>query len=433
MKENDMEKDGIENMAEAEEKNAYAYWLSNLAGVGDKTILQLTKVHKDPREIYERWKKAGDQVPPEYEQLLTAKQQQTIREAIRSLGSWDVMAEYEKLEQQGIRFFTISSEEYPQRLRNIPDPPYGIYVKGEVPKEDILSVAIIGARECSEYGRFVGGELGKVLGKNGVQVISGMARGVDGISQAACLEAGGTSYGVLGCGVDICYPSGNRKLYDWLLTQGGILSSYPPGTLPKAQLFPPRNRIVSGLSDVVIVVEARQKSGTLITVDMALEQGREVYVVPGRLTDRLSDGCNKLMKQGAGIILSPEDFLREMSESFPGMVPGMIPTKAMTANSETEVTDGKKQNGKKQSGKSCEAKSPGKGKQAIGPQPDTLEQKVYEGIDFYPRSVDQIKEATGVDIPYYQMQQILMKLCMTGKVRQVSIGFYEKNASTTGF
>lgn len=402
-----MKKNGM-SMTEAEEKNAYAYWLSNLAGVGDKTLIQLTQVHKDPREIYGRWKKAGEGVPPEYGHLLTSKQQQTFVEAVSSLRNWDVLAEYEKLGQQGIRFLTMSCEEYPDRLRNIPDPPFCIYVKGEVPREDVLSVAIIGARECSEYGRFVGGELGKVLGKNGVQVISGMARGIDGISQAACLEAGGASYGVLGCGVDICYPSGNRKLYDRLLTQGGILSSYPPGTLPKAQLFPPRNRIVSGLSDVVIVVEARQKSGTLITVDMALEQGREVYVVPGRLTDRLSDGCNKLIKQGAGIILSPEDFLREMSESFPGMVPGMFPTSAMTANQETEVADRKKQN-------------------------EVLAQKVYEGIDFYPRSVEQIKEAVGVDIPYYQVQQILMKLCMTGQVRQVSTGFYEKNASATGF
>lgn len=402
-----MKMNGI-NMTEDEEKNAYAYWLSNLAGVGDKTLIQLTQVHKDPREIYGRWKKAGEGVPPEYGHLLTPKQQQTFAEAVSSLRNWDVLAEYEKLGQQGIRFLTMSNEEYPDRLRNIPDPPFCIYVKGEVPREDVLSVAIIGARECSEYGRFVGGELGKVLGKNGVQVISGMARGIDGISQAASLSAGGTSYGVLGCGVDICYPSGNRKLYDRLLTQGGILSSYPPGTLPKAQLFPPRNRIVSGLSDVVIVVEARQKSGTLITVDMALEQGREVYVVPGRLTDRLSDGCNKLMKQGAGIILSPEDFLREMSESFPGMVPGMISVRAMNANTETEVTDGKKQN-------------------------DALAQKVYEATDFYPRSIEQIKETAGVDIPYYQMQQILMKLCMTGQVRQVSTGFYEKNASTTGF
>ncbi len=415
-------------MTEAEEKNAYAYWLSNLAGVGDKTLLQLTQVHKDPREIYGRWKKAGNQTPPEYAHLLTPKQQQTIGEAVSSLRNWDVLAEYEKLGHQGIRFLTMSSEEYPGRLRNIPDPPFCVYVKGEVPREDVLSVAIIGARECSEYGHFVGGELGKVLGKNGVQVISGMARGIDGISQAACLDAGGTSYGVLGCGVDICYPSGNRKLYDRLLTQGGILSSYPPGTLPKAQLFPPRNRIVSGLSDVVIVVEARQKSGTLITVDMALEQGREVYVVPGRLTDRLSDGCNKLMKQGAGIILSPEDFLREMSQSFPGMVPRMIPGRSMTANPETEVPDGKKQKRR-----SCEQKPQGQGKQATVQQTDALAQKIYGGIDFYPRSVDQIKEAAGVDIPYYQMQQILMKLCMTGQVRQVSTGFYEKNASATGF
>lgn len=403
-------------MTEVEEKNAYAYWLSNVTGVGDKTILQLTKIHKDPRDIYERLKVLGekDKVPAEYAQLLTHKQIQAVREAVTSLGSWDVKGEYEKLTQQGIRFLTIYEEEYPERLKKIPDPPYGLYVKGKVPEEGVLSVAVIGARECSEYGRYVGQELGKALGKKGVQVISGMARGIDGISQAAALEAGSNSFGVLGCGVDICYPAGNRKLYDRLLVQGGILSAYPPGTLPKAQLFPPRNRIVSGLSDVVIVVEARQKSGTLITVDMALEQGREVYVVPGRLTDRLSDGCNKLMKQGAGIILSPEDFLREMEEMFPGTVPvrGASEAAGPVAADSVQVADG-----------------------AEDPNfvPNSLERKVYEGIDMYPRSVEEIKEAAGLDIPYYQMQQILMKLCLTPYVRQVSPGYYEKKAIATGF
>ncbi len=390
-------------MTEVEEKNAYAYCLINLAGVGDKTMLQLTQIHNDPREIYERLKAAEDKVPPEYGQVLFLKQIKAICEAMNSLKSRDVREEYEKLTQKGIRFMAIFSEEYPGRLKNIPDPPYAIYVKGQVPKEEVLSVAVIGARECSEYGRYVGQEIGKALGKNGVQVISGMARGIDGISQGAALEIGGSSFGVLGCGVDICYPAGNRQLYDRLLKQGGILSSYPPGTMPKAQHFPPRNRIVSGLSDVVIVVEARLKSGTLITVDMALEQGREVYVVPGRLTDRLSDGCNKLIKQGAGIVLSPEEFLREMEESFPGKTVRKEKCKERKNITGPDLTE------------------------------DSLERKVYEGIDFYPRSVEQIKEAAGVDIPYYQMQQILMKLCLTSYVKQVSTGFYEKNASATGF
>ena len=154
------------------------------------------------------------------------------------------------------------------------------------------------------------------MGRAGIQVISGMARGIDGISQQAALSAGGTSYGVLGCGVDICYPAQNRRLYEELLEKGGLLSTYTPGTKPLPQYFPPRNRIVSGLSDALIVIEARQKSGTLITVDMALEQGRDVYVVPGRITDRLSDGCNHLLTQGAGVFLSPESFAEDFLRSW---------------------------------------------------------------------------------------------------------------------
>ena len=156
-------------------------------------------------------------------------------------------------------------------------------------------------------------KLGEILGKNGIAVVSGMARGIDGISQTAALKNGGISYGVLGCGVDICYPAQNRTLYDRLVAQGGLISSYPPGTPALARNFPPRNRIVSGLADAVVVVEAREKSGTLITVDMALEQGREVYAVPGRITDRLSDGCNRLLRQGAAPLLSPEELLEALA------------------------------------------------------------------------------------------------------------------------
>ncbi len=390
-------------MTEAEERKAYAYRLYNLEGVGDKTLFRLAKLHKDPREMYERLKNAEKKVPEEYGNIISGKQMQAVYDAL-SYMDWDIQAEYEKMLEKGIQFFDFFCEEYPKRLKNIPDPPYGLYIKGKVPRDEVLSVAVVGARECSEYGRYVGQEIGKVLGKNGVQVISGMARGIDGISQAAALEADGSSFGVLGCGVDICYPTGNRKLYDHLLLKGGVLSAYPPGTMPKAQFFPPRNRIVSGLSDAVIVVEARQKSGTLITVDMALEQGREVYVVPGRLTDRLSDGCNKLIRQGAGIFLSPEDFLSEMEELFAGKIPGRCVGETVKADKPPSILF-----------------------------ENTLERKVYEGIDFCPRSVEQIKEAAGVDIPYYQMQQILVKLSLTPYVKQVSAGFYKKNASDTGF
>lgn len=151
-----------------------------------------------------------------------------------------------------------------------------------------------------------------VFATHGINVISGMAQGIDGIGQKAALAAKGNSYAVLGCGVDVVYPKVNEKLYYQLLEQGGVLSEYPPQMEPRPMLFPPRNRIISALSDVVLVVEAREKSGSLITVDMALEQGREVYIVPGRCTDSLSMGCNRLLRQGAAIATTPEDIIEDM-------------------------------------------------------------------------------------------------------------------------
>lgn len=227
--------------------------------------------------------------------------------------SFPVEENYRRLREKGINLVSRFEEAYPRRLKKLQNPPILLYYMGALPREEKTALAIIGARECSHYGSSMAKAFGEQMAKAGISVISGMARGIDGISQEAALEAGGDTYGVLGCGVDICYPASNRRLYLELQKKGGILSPYPPGTQPGKRLFPYRNRIVAGLSDGVLVVEARQKSGTWITVDMALEQGKDVYAVPGRLTDRLSDGCNLLIRQGAGIALTPEDVVRELS------------------------------------------------------------------------------------------------------------------------
>ena len=371
----------------------YDYWLHHLPGVGEKTIRKLLAVCSGPQEVYERLTAGGGEMTerrPTFEGILTQKQQEALIEHTRK---WNLTEEYEKLEKAGIQFLTLQDPLYPQRLKEIPDPPFGLYVRGRLPGDDVLSVAVIGARECSEYGRFVGQELGKALGEKGVQVISGMARGIDGISQEAALKAGGISFGVLGCGVDICYPAQNKRLYEQLLSQGGILSPYVPGTMPKAPLFPPRNRIVSGLADVLIVVEARQKSGTLITVDMALEQGREVYVVPGRLTDRLSDGCNRLLKQGAAILLSPEVFLTEMADNFPDKF-------TLSGNIKKKKQD------------------------SHAVSMDKEECRIYDCLDLTPKSVEQICNDSNVKLSYLQVQQILMRFCLMGTARQPVPGYY---------
>jgi DNA processing protein len=217
-----------------------------------------------------------------------------------------------EMNQKGIHYVFCGEEHYPKRLKDIVDYPFALYYLGNLPEEDRPTVSVIGARECSEYGRNCAELFGKTLGAKGVQIISGMARGIDGISQEAALNVGGNSFGILGCGVDICYPKENRSLYEKLKRNGGVISEYLPGMEPKSNLFPARNRIISALADILLVVEARMKSGTYITVCQALEQGREIYAIPGRITDGLSDGCNRLIRDGAGIATSPEDILETL-------------------------------------------------------------------------------------------------------------------------
>lgn len=327
--------------------------------------------------------------------------------------------------EERISFITPFDNIYPERLKSIPDAPAGLYVMGRLPAESEIMVAVIGARECSDYGRYVAEKLGAFLGERGVTVISGMARGIDGISQWAALEAGGTSIGVLGCGVDICYPSKNRKLYDRLLEQGAVLSEYPAGTPPRPMNFPARNRIVSGLADAVVVIEARNKSGTLITVDMALEQGREVFVVPGRITDGLSEGCNKLIKQGAGVLLSPEELLEELREMkcrtqapCEKQRPKAVGRQAKEDRNKRSVELTKEQQDKMPKEHSTKHEI----KQNGDLQGELL--AIYRALDFYPRSVEQIMEFLPYNISQRQVAVQLMRLCMENRAVQVSPGHF---------
>ena len=284
-------------------ENDYAHWLFATPGIGNVSADRLLCGGRTCREIYEM----GE---AELKKLLRPKQ---VAAVLNSRDTWDFAEEKKKLNDSDIKFISRIDPSFPEKLKNIPNPPFAIYVKGELPGDDSPSVAVIGARLCSEYGRYMARQLGRGLALAGVKVISGMARGVDGVSQKAALCAGGKSYAVVGCGVDICYPDENREIYDELALNGGIISEYAPGTMPKASFFPMRNRIISALSDIVVVVEARLHSGTQITVDTALEQGREVLAVPGRVTDRLSDGCNRLICQGAGVVLDVDDVIERLA------------------------------------------------------------------------------------------------------------------------
>ena len=219
----------------------------------------------------------------------------------------------EEKPEERIRQISSKSAEYPQKLNNYPKMPEILFAKGNLPDAKKPTAAIVGARACSPYGRIQAFRYAKILSSAGVQIISGMAYGIDAEAHKGALEGGTPTYAVLAGGVDICYPSGNRPLYDRILREnGGILSEQPPGMRARNYFFPARNRIISGLADLVLIVEAREKSGSLITAQWALDQGKIVYAVPGPVNEALSMGCHKLIYDGAGIAYSPEILLREL-------------------------------------------------------------------------------------------------------------------------
>ena len=362
----------------------YAHWLFNVPDVGNASVDKLLCSGLSCKDVYQLSSK-------ELSKILSRKKAESIE---RSRYSWNFDEERKKLSDKGVRFVSRIDPEFPEKLKSIPNAPFAIYVKGRLPDPAIPSVSIVGARMCSEYGRYMARQFGRGLALAGVQVISGMARGIDGIAQGAALEAGGTSFGVMGCGVDVCYPPENKVIYDALLQNGGAISEYPPGTQPLANFFPTRNRIISALSDVLLVVEARQKSGTQITVDTALEQGREVLAVPGRVTDRLSDGCNFLISQGAGVAICVEDVLDRLWS-----VKGSTEILAQQVDESEAESDNEMSETKEL----------------------TLEDKIMEIVDIIPVSTSYIAEELfkkGENVSVPALMTTLMDMTFCGKIAQ---------------
>lgn len=211
-----------------------------------------------------------------------------------------------------IRIIDIGDRAYPQALREIPDPPEKLYCLGDVRLLNKPSLAIVGSRKCSEYGRQTALKIGKEAGKNNLVVVSGMASGIDSFGHMGALQAGGKTVAVMGCGVDICYPKENRKLYEQIINEGLVVSELPPGTEPMPYTFPQRNRIISGISSATVVVEAGINSGALITAERAVSQGREVFAVPGNISSQYSLGTNKLIMDGARPIAVVDDIFTGM-------------------------------------------------------------------------------------------------------------------------
>lgn len=214
------------------------------------------------------------------------------------------------LDKSKIKTIKLGDENYPEKLKHIYSKPNVIYVIGNEKILNSDSIAIIGCRDCSEYGVKSAYKFGYELAKRGVCVISGLARGIDSFAHKGAVQAKGRTISVLGCGLDVIYPEENLELYKKILrNDGAIISEYPLGTKPERQHFPARNRIISGLSDGVLVIEAKKRSGTMITVEHALDQGKQVYAVPGNITSENSYGTNELIKEGAIPVTNVEDFM----------------------------------------------------------------------------------------------------------------------------
>lgn len=332
----------------------YALWFHELEGIGLKKAAALMDRFHNAKGVFCASEKELRKIAE-----LNNKDIDTI---LYRRNAQQLVQREKMLEQQGIQFVSLEDEHYPYMLRHLVDAPFGLYYKGSLPKEDEKVFAIVGARMCTPYGKSVAKELAKRLATGQVSVISGMARGIDGYAHQGCIDAGGKTYAVLAGGVDMVYPPEHRNLYDAIIKNGGIISEYPPGTEPVKGMFPRRNRIISGLSQGVIVVEAKKRSGSLITADCALEQGKDVYAVPGRIQDPLSEGCNNLIRQGAGIMDDISEFMREMCFEVEG------------AKGANEATEGKNFTLEKE------------------------ESMVYSCLRLTPQSLDEVMNQTELDL-----------------------------------
>jgi DNA processing protein len=292
-----------------------------------------------------------------------------------------------------IGLLEISSNSYPDILKKIYLPPPFLFFKGDKIKNPGFMVAIVGSRKCTAYGREVAEYISKNLSRMGITVVSGLAAGIDSSAHRAAIKEEGGSIGVLGCGIDIVYPPENRFLYDDILENGSIISEFLPGTRPLKYNFPVRNRIISGLSGGVVVIEAGERSGAIITCEMALRQNREVMAVPGSIFSPMNRGCHRLIKEGAKLVENVDDILDEFSQYNENIL-------------KLDKTYDSPYNGKTDSRVRLSGN----------------DRKVYEFIGYKPKSVEEIVKYSGLEVK--DVLKIIAYLEMNGLIREDSFNKY---------
>ncbi|MDD6551394.1 MAG: DNA-processing protein DprA [Lachnospiraceae bacterium] len=297
--------------------------------------------------------------------------------------------------QEAFRHFTEAGyklamnydNDFPESLRYIHEPPVALFYNGTLPGRAEKLVAMVGARRCTAYGRVMATKIAFELASHGYSVVSGMAYGVDGHSHRGALEGGGMTYAFVASGIDICYPEANRDIYEKIPEHGAVISEFAPSTRPLPEFFPDRNRLISGLSQAVLVIEARERSGSLITADFALDQGKDVYALPGKVTDPLSAGCNKLIWQGAGIIRSTDSLIDELQIG--------------TQSDSISLSEIKK--------------------------PDLTQEEllVYSAFDFSAKSIDEVQGECGLTL--LEILGAVSSLCQRGYLKEVFLNHYVRN------
>jgi len=306
----------------------------------------------------------------------------TARQIVNSRDNLDIEKEISRIEKQKVSVVTLSDDDYPSNLRSIFDPPIVLYVKGKLLPEDRIAIAMVGTRRPTTYGKMVAEKLSKELAERDITVVSGLARGIDTSAHKGALSRGGRTIAVLGCGIDICYPRENKALFDEIGERGAVVSEFPMGTRPEKMNFPMRNRIISGLSLGAVIVEAGSKSGALITAECALEQGREVFAVPGNIFNLGTKGTHSLIKQGAKLVESCGDIIEEIS-----CLRDVLPvSQAIKSSGEVKLSQ--------------------------------EEARVYELLSFEPIHIDLISKQSG--LPISRVSPVLMNLEMKGIIRQVA-------------
>lgn len=371
----------------------YWLWLRTIKGLGPVMEKKLLSKFGEPKTIYNACE----------EELMSVKGiGKLIAKVILSSRSlekaYSILSECEKYD---IKILTYNDPLYPNIAKEYSDAPTLLYYRGNI-KENCEGVAIVGSRRCSGYGKEIAITAAEFLSKNNITVISGMAKGIDSYAHISCIKNGGYTLAFLGCGVDICYPSEHKELMDAIILNGAVISEYPPGTSPRAEYFPRRNRLISSWSKKILVVEAAEKSGALITANIAISQGKDVYAPPHEIGSITGKGSNKLLVKDAKMYLEPSQLLFEtnsLEDNNASNIDDILHEKTQVIHTSTTTINN------------------------LSP----IEEKILESINELAKSVEIISFETQID--QIELMEYLFEMELDGKISALAGGKYRKSAS----